>query len=93
MTDAEGALLGIVGSLSFAPRYGTTSAVWRLTSRPRSCPATSWTMPPTATGSGLMQDGQLIAVGSPAELRAPTGVEDASLEDAFLYAVRRRAYR
>ena len=40
-----------------------------------------------------MQDGQLIAVGSPAELRAPTGVEDASLEDAFLYAVRRRAYR
>ena len=42
---------------------------------------------------GLLQDGQLIAVGSPAELRAATGVEDATLEDAFLYAVRRRADR
>jgi ABC-2 type transport system ATP-binding protein len=33
--------------------------------------------------------GKIIAAGSPAELRAATGNPDASLEDAFLYFIRR----
>jgi ABC-2 type transport system ATP-binding protein len=40
---------------------------------------------------GFLQEGQVIADGSPSELRAATGVEDSSLEDAFLYFVRRRS--
>jgi len=37
----------------------------------------------------FLREGKVIAVGSPAELRAATGKADASLEDAFLYFVRR----
>ena len=37
----------------------------------------------------FMREGRVIAVGSPSELRAATGKPDASLEDAFLYFVRR----
>ena len=38
----------------------------------------------------FIQEGRVIARGSPAELRAATGVADSTLEDAFLYFVRRR---
>lgn len=38
---------------------------------------------------GFMLDGKFIAQGSPAELRQATGRQDATLEDAFLYFVRR----
>jgi ABC-2 type transport system ATP-binding protein len=37
----------------------------------------------------FMRSGQLIAEGTPKELRQATGKPDASLEDAFLYFVRR----
>jgi ABC-2 type transport system ATP-binding protein len=37
----------------------------------------------------FMREGKIIALGSPAELRAATGKPDASLEDAFLYFIRR----
>lgn len=37
----------------------------------------------------FMREGKIIALGSPAELRAATGRADASLEDAFLYFIRR----
>ena len=37
----------------------------------------------------FIQDGRVVAEGSPSELRAATGRADASLEDAFLYFVRR----
>jgi ABC-2 type transport system ATP-binding protein len=37
----------------------------------------------------FMREGKIIALGSPAELRAATGRPDATLEDAFLYFIRR----
>ena len=37
----------------------------------------------------FMREGKIIALGTPAELRAATGKFDANLEDAFLYFVRR----
>ena len=37
----------------------------------------------------FMREGKIIARGSPGELRAATGRADASLEDAFLYFIRR----
>jgi len=37
----------------------------------------------------FMREGKIIALGSPAELRAATGKLDATLEDAFLYFIRR----
>jgi ABC-2 type transport system ATP-binding protein len=37
----------------------------------------------------FMREGKIIALGSPAELRAATGKSDANLEDAFLYFFRR----
>jgi ABC-2 type transport system ATP-binding protein len=36
----------------------------------------------------FMREGKIIALGTPAELRAATGKPDASLEDAFLYFIR-----
>jgi ABC-2 type transport system ATP-binding protein len=36
----------------------------------------------------FMREGKIIALGSPAELRAATGKSDATLEDAFLYFIR-----
>ena len=36
----------------------------------------------------FIQEGRVIAQGSPAELRASVGTADASLEDAFLHLVR-----
>jgi ABC-2 type transport system ATP-binding protein len=38
----------------------------------------------------FMRDGRVIALGSPDELRQATGQEEATLEDAFLYFVRRQ---
>ncbi len=38
----------------------------------------------------FIQEGKVVAEGSPRELRAATGKADASLEDAFLYFVRKR---
>ncbi|MBI4282429.1 MAG: ABC transporter ATP-binding protein [Chloroflexi bacterium] len=38
----------------------------------------------------FIQDGRVIAEGSPSELRSATGRDDATLEDAFLYFVRSR---
>ena len=38
----------------------------------------------------FLREGKIIALGSPAELRAATGKPDASLEDAFLYFIRNR---
>ena len=40
----------------------------------------------------FMQDGRIIADGSPGELRSATGLDEATLEDAFLYFVRRTSY-
>ena len=40
-------------------------------------------------GSGIRVEGKVIAEGSPAELRQATGNPTASLEDAFLFFVRR----
>ena len=37
----------------------------------------------------FIQEGRVVAQGSPAELRASTGAADASLDDAFLHFVRR----
>ncbi len=37
----------------------------------------------------FLREGRVIALGSPAELRAATGAADATLEDAFLYFIRR----
>jgi ABC-2 type transport system ATP-binding protein len=37
----------------------------------------------------FMREGKIIALGSPAELRAATEKTDATLEDAFLYFIRR----
>jgi ABC-2 type transport system ATP-binding protein len=37
----------------------------------------------------FLRQGKIIALGSPEELRAATGRTDASLEDAFLYFIRR----
>jgi len=37
----------------------------------------------------FLREGKVIALGSPAELKAAVGRQDASLEDAFLYHVRR----
>lgn len=37
---------------------------------------------------GLLHHGRVVAVGSPRELRAATGDDGATLEDAFLYLVR-----
>jgi|WetSurMetagenome_2_1015567.scaffolds.fasta_scaffold55611_2 ABC-2 type transport system ATP-binding protein len=37
----------------------------------------------------FMRDGKIIALGAPGELRAATGKPDATLEDAFLYFIRR----
>jgi ABC-2 type transport system ATP-binding protein len=34
------------------------------------------------------REGKIIALGSPAELRAATGKSDANFEDAFLYFIR-----
>ena len=39
---------------------------------------------------GLLHNGRVVAVGSPAELRATTGSENSSLEESFLYLVRKR---
>lgn len=36
----------------------------------------------------FMREGKIIALGTPAELRAATGKTDATLEDAFLYFIR-----
>ena len=36
----------------------------------------------------FLRQGRIIALGSPEELRAATGDERASLEDAFLYFIR-----
>ena len=36
----------------------------------------------------FLREGKIIALGSPAELRAATHVAGASLEDAFLYFIR-----
>jgi ABC-2 type transport system ATP-binding protein len=38
---------------------------------------------------GFLRDGRVIAEGSPGTLRAATGRSDATLEDAFLYFVRK----
>jgi ABC-2 type transport system ATP-binding protein len=38
----------------------------------------------------FMREGQVIAMGTPAELKAATGKPDASLEDSFLYFIRRK---
>jgi len=38
----------------------------------------------------FMREGKIIALGTPAELRAAIGKSDATLEDAFLYFIRRR---
>jgi ABC-2 type transport system ATP-binding protein len=38
----------------------------------------------------FMREGKIIAKGAPAELREATGKPDASLEDAFLFFIRRR---
>ena len=38
----------------------------------------------------FMREGKIIALGTPAELRAATGKADATLEDAFLYFIRHR---
>ena len=40
---------------------------------------------------GLLHDGRIVAVGSPADLRAATGAADSTLEEAFLYLVRQRS--
>ena len=37
----------------------------------------------------FMRDGRIIALGSPAELKAATGKPDAGLEEAFLYFFKR----
>jgi ABC-2 type transport system ATP-binding protein len=37
----------------------------------------------------FMREGKIIALGSPSELRTATGKPDATLEDAFLYFIRR----
>ena len=37
----------------------------------------------------FLRQGQIIALGSPAELRAATGTAEATLEDAFLYFIKR----
>jgi ABC-2 type transport system ATP-binding protein len=37
----------------------------------------------------FMREGKIIALGSPSELRLATGKPDATLEDAFLYFIRR----
>lgn len=42
---------------------------------------------------GLLHHGRVVAVGSPRELRAATGDEDATLEEAFLYLVRQGSRR
>jgi ABC-2 type transport system ATP-binding protein len=39
---------------------------------------------------GFIQEGRVIAEGSPTELRAATGKAEATLEDAFLHFVRGR---
>jgi ABC-2 type transport system ATP-binding protein len=39
----------------------------------------------------FLRSGRVIAEGSPRELRQSTGNPEASLEDAFLYFVRREA--
>jgi ABC-2 type transport system ATP-binding protein len=36
----------------------------------------------------FLRQGRVIALGSPAELRAATGTADASLEDAFLHFIK-----
>ena len=38
----------------------------------------------------FLREGKIIALGTPTELRAATGKADASLEDAFLYFIRRQ---
>jgi ABC-2 type transport system ATP-binding protein len=40
---------------------------------------------------GLLHDGKVVAIGSPAEIRASTGVSDSTLEEAFLHLVRQRS--
>lgn len=37
----------------------------------------------------FIQEGRVVAQGSPSELRAATGDPDSNLEDAFLYFVRK----
>ena len=37
----------------------------------------------------FMRDGRIIAVGTPAELKAAVGKPDAGLEEAFLYFFKR----
>ena len=37
----------------------------------------------------FIRDGKVIAQGAPGELRRATGRQDSTLEDAFLYFVRR----
>jgi ABC-2 type transport system ATP-binding protein len=37
----------------------------------------------------FLREGRVIALGTPAELRAATGDPEATLEDAFLYFIRR----
>ena len=63
----------------------------RLTARGKTLVISSHTMDDAAHCQRLafLREGKVIAVGSPAELRAATGKADASLEDAFLYFVRR----
>jgi len=63
----------------------------RLIARGKTLVISSHTMDDAAHCQRLafMREGKVIAVGSPAELRAATGNTDASLEDAFLYFVRR----
>ena len=39
---------------------------------------------------GLLHNGQVVAVGSPVELREATGTPDSTLEEAFLYLVRHK---
>ena len=40
-------------------------------------------------GAVIVLEGRVIALGAPAELRAATGQAEATLEDAFLYFIKR----
>ena len=41
----------------------------------------------------FLREGRVIALGSPAELRAATGTAEATLEDAFLYFIKQGEVR
>ena len=63
----------------------------QLTAEGRSIIVTSHTMDDAAHCDRLafIQEGRVVAQGSPSELRAATGDPDSNLEDAFLYFVRK----